>query len=436
MDDLRPASAAAAPRRPRAMAIKATPPAGEACPSCCNPCPPPRAAPRCTAQAEALGSAVLRAARPLDTFGRSRPAAVLICNSNALWEPFVASLAALPAAEPGQAPGWQQGVREGGGGCGGGGGSSEGAGAGPAASGAAAARAPGPLDAYCRGAVSAALERACPGVRHDARWADTMPGDPAFVDMLLAATAGGSGMAAMCAALHLAVHPEVGPWFAVRALVSLDLDLDLDLARVGPAGEEAGAQQPQPGAGAGDEGGAVAGAGGGRARPVGEEVEARLREAMAGMQLQPFRCARRPKDAGEGWGVGVKGRVAKLRLQASVAGATCTTHNNRSSPFTESPGHPPSRSLVYCFLHTCWPRARLPLRTRSGPGHTVPHPPLTSPNPCTHATTHGREHWRNWVEVRRMAGRLLGADARWEYGCVGRGGGGGGGGRGPGAFCH
>jgi cyanocobalamin reductase (cyanide-eliminating) / alkylcobalamin dealkylase len=125
----------------------------------------------------------------LPTFGRHPSTlALLVGNSAALWRPFVTHLASHPGAVD----------------------------------------APDPLDAYTDAAVDAALlmaQGALPpgrGVAMHVRRAHTPPGVPGHVNMLRVAAA--ARLAYYSPSAHLAVHPQLGPWFALRALIVLDVD--------------------------------------------------------------------------------------------------------------------------------------------------------------------------------------------------------------------
>lgn len=116
----------------------------------------------------------------LPTYGRTSTLALLIGNSAALWQPFVAHVARA---------------------------------GGPAAAGA------HPLDAYTERHVTAALQQL--PIAHHVRFAHHMESGH-FFDALRAARV--SGLAFVSPVTHLAVHPVFGPWFALRALAVCDVD--------------------------------------------------------------------------------------------------------------------------------------------------------------------------------------------------------------------
>lgn len=140
----------------------------------------------------------------LETFGRDEAAALVVGNSNALWPTFIHALRRSPEL----------------------------------------AEEENPLDTYVRRAVVRSLDRVLgagcqaapaplsndadgeghavplPAIRCDVRYADDV-GDR-FVNLLHAAEA--SGLAYLNRDIHLCVHPRLGPWFALRAVVTLDMD--------------------------------------------------------------------------------------------------------------------------------------------------------------------------------------------------------------------
>lgn len=76
-----------------------------------------------------------------------------------------------------------------------------------------------PLDRWVMAAVTSAVEAAiAPGTRWTVRWAHHVPATVAI--QRAAAVAG----LAYLAPSHLCVHPEYGPWIALRAVVVLDVD--------------------------------------------------------------------------------------------------------------------------------------------------------------------------------------------------------------------
>lgn len=113
-------------------------------------------------------------ALPLPELGRRRTLALVIGNTRALWPRFVAALraGALPARDP--------------------------------------------LDHLVEATVRGALA-GWPG-RREVRWGHHVPATVAI--QRAAAVAG----LAHLAASHLCVHPEYGPWLALRAVVVLDAD--------------------------------------------------------------------------------------------------------------------------------------------------------------------------------------------------------------------
>ena len=116
-----------------------------------------------------------RGLAPLELFGRADAQAWLVGNTRALWPRFVGAYAADASLQD----------------------------------------AADPLDTY----VERALRRAFEGARCAIRFAHHT--DARLVDMLRAAEA--SGLAKRGPA-HLAVHPERGPWFALRAVVTFDAE--------------------------------------------------------------------------------------------------------------------------------------------------------------------------------------------------------------------
>lgn len=120
------------------------------------------AAPLATADYDAEVGEALR----LPDFGRARALAIVVGNTRALWPRFLASGQRL-------------------------------------------------LDDYVMAAVRASID---PGVAHEIRWAHEVPATVAI--QRAAAIAG----LAYLAPSHLCVHPEYGPWIALRAVVVLDAD--------------------------------------------------------------------------------------------------------------------------------------------------------------------------------------------------------------------
>lgn len=110
---------------------------------------------------------------PLDTFGRSDAPALLIGNTRALWPPFVAAYQADST------------LRD----------------------------AAHPLDTYVERTLAAAFANTASALRYAHHT------DERLVDMVRAASC--SGLAVRGPA-QLAIHPEFGPWFALRALVVFD----------------------------------------------------------------------------------------------------------------------------------------------------------------------------------------------------------------------
>lgn len=120
----------------------------------------------------------------LPVFGRDDAFGVVIGNSRAIWEPFVASLAREPSG----------------------------------------LRSLHPLDRYVESAVNGAL--ASLGVRHQVRWAHARLSR--LIAIQRAAYVAGLAFHAPC---RLAIHPRHGLWIGLRAAVAFDLDF-----ASGPAG--------------------------------------------------------------------------------------------------------------------------------------------------------------------------------------------------------
>lgn len=116
----------------------------------------------------------------LDTYSRNKTLAVVIGNTRALWEPFVADLARCPAHFASEAP----------------------------------------LDDYVRRAVQKAIKQAatCKHTIHLS--ADLSP--ETFVDIMTAAHV--AGLAYYNRDLHLCMHTQYGAWIALRAVVVFDED--------------------------------------------------------------------------------------------------------------------------------------------------------------------------------------------------------------------
>lgn len=128
----------------------------------------------------------------LQTFSRATPVSVLVGNTRHLWPKFI--------ADQGKA---QQ----------------HGSNGSPPPS--------DPLDEYTERTVVAALRASgADGPTSQISFVHTPPGRPGFVAAAHAAHV--SGLAYSSEATHLALHPEFGPWFALRAVFSFDADWPSD----------------------------------------------------------------------------------------------------------------------------------------------------------------------------------------------------------------
>ena len=123
----------------------------------------------------------------LQTYGRTHAVSVIVGNSGHLWPRFLASLRSRP-----QDPLLSD-----------------------------------PLDRYTEETASDILRRADTPVLPAASisFVHTRPGRPHFVDAIHAAEV--SGLAFKSPVAFLALHPEFGPWFALRMVLSFDADLQI-----------------------------------------------------------------------------------------------------------------------------------------------------------------------------------------------------------------
>lgn len=118
---------------------------------------------------------------PLPSFGRACTLALLIGNTRALWPCFVAHLRQNPGCLDREHP----------------------------------------LDDYVTAGLTSAVASAALG-QSETRLGHTFPGPVGFVDLLRAAHV--SGLAFHNDDCHLCIHPTVGPWFGLRAVLILDFD--------------------------------------------------------------------------------------------------------------------------------------------------------------------------------------------------------------------
>lgn len=82
-----------------------------------------------------------------------------------------------------------------------------------------------PLDRYVETSLVAALAATCPGLRPRVLWSNQRTselegGEPGFVAVQRMAHA--AGLAYLDQESHLCLHPRLGPWFALRAVVLFD----------------------------------------------------------------------------------------------------------------------------------------------------------------------------------------------------------------------
>jgi hypothetical protein len=119
---------------------------------------------------------------PLECFGRPATLAVVIANSRALWPRFLAALRATPALRAAEHP----------------------------------------LDQYAESSILSVVSKL--PVSSDLRFASER--EPRRVSMLHAADASGF---ARLSSMRLAVHPSLGSWFGLRALIAFDADVSESL---------------------------------------------------------------------------------------------------------------------------------------------------------------------------------------------------------------
>jgi len=117
----------------------------------------------------------------LDTFGHDSTLSLLVGNTRALWTPLIAQLTRA-VGECGELP-------------------------------------PHPVDSHAAESIADALTHV--PVQHRVYLGPEEGGE---VSLVLAAATSGFAVRAPC---HLAVHPELGSWFGLRAVVTFDLDLEV-----------------------------------------------------------------------------------------------------------------------------------------------------------------------------------------------------------------